>query len=361
VGLVRRVAAALAAPVTLAGAAHSPSARLGVAAAEPGDSPEDVVRHAGLALRHAGGDGGSDRARGAAGEGAGVFDPGLRAAQADLQAAASRLRAALAGEELTLHFQPVVELPAERLHGREALVRWRQPDGRVLPPAAFLDAAVQAGLGAAVDRWVLDRACAAAAGWAPGVGVSVNVSAAQFADPDLVGVVGRAVRQHALDPARLTLEITETALLRRTDWTQATLQELRRLGVRLAVDDFGAGYSSLSYLHHFELDAIKIDRSFVSRLGADRQAEGIVRAILHLAAALELEVVAEGVERDEQLERLLALTPSAPVRLHGQGYLFGRPGPDGGGRLGNLPSEVAGGAAVPRPCRYAERFEQRVV
>jgi len=207
----------------------------------------------------------------------------------------------------------------------EALVRWAHPERGLLEPAQFISLAEESGTIVAVGRWVLGEACQQAATWR-GNGnrpaVSVNLSAREMARPDLVEVVGEALDASGLDADRLWLEITESVLMEDADLAVTALSRLRGLGVHLSVDDFGTGYSSLSYLRRFPVDSLKVDRSFVAGLQTDPEDAAIVEAVVSMAHSLGLSVVAEGVETDEQVQRLRALGCEAA-----QGYFFAAPVP----------------------------------
>jgi diguanylate cyclase (GGDEF)-like protein/excisionase family DNA binding protein len=224
----------------------------------------------------------------------------------------SELRRAVEDDQLRLAFQPIVSLADGRIAGVEALVRWHHPERGVVLPAEFIPLAEGTGLIAPIGAWVLRESCRALARWSvrhPGVElpyVAVNISARQLAG-DLPGVVGGILARTGIDPRRLVLEITEGAIMERTASPAAVLQELKALGVGIFLDDFGTGYSSLSRLKHVPLDGLKVDRSFVSGLADGAQDLHIVEAVLGIAAALGLDVVAEGVESGEQAERLLDL------------------------------------------------------
>jgi diguanylate cyclase (GGDEF)-like protein/PAS domain S-box-containing protein len=236
------------------------------------------------------------------------------------------LRRARPGEQFVLHYQPSLDLATGEVVGVEALVRWNHPTRGLLQPEAFIWAAEETGLIVGLGRWVLAEACRAAARWrsqvhgASQLGLSVNVSARQLQQPGLVDDVRRALAGSGLDPAVLTLEITESVLAERGDDAAATLDAVKALGVRLALDDFGTGYSSLSRLQYLPVDELKIDRSFVQSIdsGADRAA--LVRAIVELGRALELTTVAEGIEHAGQVAALQRVG----CRL-GQGFHFARP------------------------------------
>ncbi len=238
------------------------------------------------------------------------------------------LRAALQHDGFLLEFQPQIDLRTGRPVGVEALVRWRRADGGIAPPATFIPLAEETGLIVPIGELVLDRACAAAARWSRRDGrhdvrLAVNLSARQFSDAALVDRVDQALRQHKLRPDLLELEITESVLMRDAENTLATLAALKALGVHVAVDDFGTGYSSLAYLQRFPVDRVKIDRSFVSTMhDASSTSTRLVEAIASMAHALDLDVVAEGVEDGDQLDTLRAVGVDV-----GQGYHLGRPQP----------------------------------
>jgi diguanylate cyclase (GGDEF)-like protein len=230
------------------------------------------------------------------------------------------LRQALAKGEFELHYQPILELETNKIGGFEALLRWNHPSSGRVAPGDFIPLAEETGLIVPIGEWVLRRACADAAGWAEELSVSVNVSPMQFKNQNLVQTVFNALAASGLAPARLELEITETVLLHNTEATLDTLRRLRALGVRIAMDDFGVGYSSLSYFQSFHFDKIKLDRSFINGLNRDESSLAILRAVASLGANLSITTTAEGVETEEQLEQ---------IRKEGisqvQGYLVSPP------------------------------------
>ncbi len=234
------------------------------------------------------------------------------------------LRHAVGRGELDVLYQPVVDMTSRRIGGVEALVRWRHPRHGVIGPERFIRIADATGVIFELGRWILGAACRQVREWngngSQQLSVSVNVSAAQFGRPGFDVDVATALEESGLDPHRLELEITETALMQDAELTIATLRRLKSMGVRISIDDFGTGYSSLSYLKRFPIDVLKIDRSFLSRVTEDSDNQAIVRTILALARALKLEAVAEGVETREQLEFLRALGCE-----RAQGFLFGEP------------------------------------
>jgi EAL domain-containing protein (putative c-di-GMP-specific phosphodiesterase class I) len=221
-------------------------------------------------------------------------------------------------------YQPTVSLATDELIGVEALIRWLHPERGLLGPGEFIGLAEETGLIVPIGAQVLRQACQEAGRWrAVGPGgrpltISVNLSARQFAHPELVGVVASALRETGTDPATLRLEITESVLMEEAGSTHVALRELRDLGVRLSIDDFGTGYSSLTYLKRFPVDELKVDRSFVDGLGSDAEDTAIVAAVVNLAHTLDLRVVAEGVETEAQSRLLRELGCDAA-----QGHWFG--------------------------------------
>ncbi|MEO1818972.1 EAL domain-containing protein [Pseudomonas sp.] len=233
------------------------------------------------------------------------------------------LRQALAHNEFELYFQPIMALAEGRLEGAEALLRWRHPQRGILAPDVFIDVAEQSGLITSIGDWVLLEACRQAATW-QGLRVSVNLSAVQFHRGNLEESVALALDASGLDPALLELELTESMLLEDSERFMQRLQNLKRLGVQLAIDDFGTGYSNLAYLQRFQVDKLKIDKSFVTDLSSNEQNLAIVTAIIQMARSLRLQTTAEGIET--------ACVQSALIDLGcklGQGYLFSRPMPAG--------------------------------
>ena len=289
----------------------------------------------GIALSAAGGERASDllqnadfamyRAKGAGKGRHELFEASMRAGMAERAELKQIIHGAVDRGELRVAYQPIVELATGQIVGAEALVRWHPAGRPLLMPADFITLAEENGQIVAIGRWVIEEACRLGRRWQdqlgdPSFGISVNLSARQFQHPDLVHDVLAALASTGLPAASLTLEITESVLMQHTSSTIETLGQLRGHGVRLAIDDFGTGYSSLSYLDRFSVDVLKIDRTFVDGFGADREGPVLVRAIIDLGQALGLEIVAEGIERADQLGPLRALG----CRF-GQGYLFSRP------------------------------------
>ena len=232
-------------------------------------------------------------------------------------------------EPFTLALQPLFDAETRTLTGFEALVRWPQPDGRVLPPGDFIAVAEATGLVVELDRWVLNEACRIAAGWPGHLTISSNLSAANFLADGLLDVVAAALEKHGLQPGRLKLEITETTVLHDPDHVQSLIAGLRELGVHVVLDDFGSGHASIAYLRDFTFDGLKIDRSLIADLETEIRSRAFVRAIINMSRALNLEVTAEGVETAGQLRRLR----NSGVKTV-QGFLLGRPmSPQAAGEL----------------------------
>jgi len=262
-----------------------------------GDSCEELMRNADMALYRAKSDGG------------GVHHFFER--EMDRQAQKRRdmerdLRSAFARGEFELHYQPLVDIAADQISGFEALLRWRHPEKGMISPAEFIPVAEDIGLIVALGEWVLREACSEAAKWPAGIKIAVNLSPVQFRGRNLVQAVISALAHSGLSPLRLELEITESVFLAETETNLAILHQLRELGVSISMDDFGTGYSSLSYLRSFPFDKIKIDRSFVKDLAERSDCVAIVRAISSLGRSLNIITTAEGVETMDQLDWLRA-------------------------------------------------------
>jgi len=313
--VAERLLAVLREPVVLHDREIVVSASIGIAqtAAASIDAGE-LLRNADVAMyraKHVGG----DQVR--------VYEPGLHAAVLLRLELEGDLRRALRNDEFRLVYQPVVELSSLRIVGVEALLRWDHARRGVVPPESFIPVAEETGLIVDIGRWVLHTACMQATRWQVLLGgcdfhVSVNISARQLQQAMFVDEVDRALREAALPPEQLLLEITETALMRDPDTAADTLQALKRLGMRIALDDFGTGYSSLNYLRQFPVDVMKIDRSFVNDVAGQQHA--LAQTMVGLARNLQLDTVAEGIETEEQLAALREIGC-----VHGQGYYFSRP------------------------------------
>src|SRR6266702_4457908 len=236
----------------------------------------------------------------------------------------NNLRIALEREEFSLHYQPQVDITSGRIVGFEALLRWRHPEFGIVSPAEFVPIIEEIGLIAPLSEWVLLTACAQNRSFReanfPPMTTAVNLSPRQLYQSDLADIVGRVLKETGLEPHSLELELTEGALVRNVAATANTLRDLNGMGVKIAIDDFGIGYSSLSYLRHFPINKLKIDKTFVDSITTDPSNEAISRAIITLAHSLRITVVAEGVETAEQMEMLRAMGCD-----EAQGYLISRP------------------------------------
>ena len=311
--VARAALEALSRPFWIAGQTLQVKASIGFAQA-PGDGElrDDLIRRADIALRAA--------KRHGHGRVVG-FESGLEKEQQDRRFIDRELRRALAEHSLEVHYQPIVAADGQRVVGVEALVRWQHPTRGAISPSEFVPIAEQAGLMKDLGEFVLRRALTDALHWKD-VYIAVNMSPLQMRDPSIVDVVGTMLEQSGIDSARVVLEITEGVLIDNPEETRERLEQLRRLGVKIALDDFGSGYSSLSYLRRFPFDKLKIAKEFVDPLGRSANGGVIIQAIMALGRALGLTVLCEGVETEEQ--RIL-------LRLAGcdemQGYLFAKPGP----------------------------------
>jgi diguanylate cyclase (GGDEF)-like protein/PAS domain S-box-containing protein len=311
-----RLASALRAPVELDGRQRFVTASFGVRSAKATVAdPEGLLRDADAAMYRAK-ELGKARCE--------VFDSSMRERAVERLDLEGGLRHALERDELRLLYQPLVELGTGRIIGAEALLRWDHPERGLVVPPVFIPIAEQTGLIAPIGAWVLEEACRQAAVWARNgreLSIAVNVSPRQLANTDFAGVVGAALATSGLKPGLLCLEITESAVMADPAAATAVLERLKAIGVRLAIDDFGIGYSSLSQLKALlPVDTIKIDKSFVDGVTGSGEDHAIVDAVLRLASGLGLEAVAEGVESPDQVEVLLALG----CRLS-QGFHFARP------------------------------------
>ncbi len=255
-----------------------------------------------------------------------MCDPTMHSVAAGRFRLETDLRLATEREEFLAHYQPIVCLHDFRIIGFEALVRWQRPNHGLELPGEFIAAAEDTGLILWIGNWILREACRQIRVWnvqfpcTPPFTVAVNISARQFAQPDLVSHIGQILRETGLAPDNLRLELTESVTMRDEERTTRILSELRKLGVRLCIDDFGTGYSSLSYLRRFALDILKIDRSFVADMLNNTESLEIVKTILSLGSNLGMKVIAEGVETREQMAMLRSLGCEFV-----QGYLFSRP------------------------------------
>ena len=252
-----------------------------------------------------------------------AFESGMQTVAQDRLELEIDLKDALATDQFSLLYQPTFDLQTETITGVEALLRWNHPVLGVLLPDEFLPLAEQTGLIIPIGRWVLQTACEQAASWhrdGHQLGIAVNLSAVQLDKPELVQNVTDTLESSGLDPTTLTLEITETTLMRDSKAAADRLRQLKTLGVRIAIDDFGTGYSSLAYLCQFPIDALKIDRSFISGISASPESKAVIHTLIQLGKSLGLETVGEGIEEPAELTHLQSEQCDS-----GQGFLFARP------------------------------------
>jgi diguanylate cyclase (GGDEF)-like protein/PAS domain S-box-containing protein len=308
-----RLGSALRAPFVIDGHQRYVTASVGVALSGGGDDAEELLRDADAAMYRAK-ELGKARCE--------LFDQSMRTRAVERLELEAGLRSALANDELVLHYQPAVELHNERVVGVEALLRWEHPELGLLAPDRFIPLAEQTGLIVPIGAWVLSEACRQLEEWGlPELWMAVNVSPRQLASDTLVDAVTDALADAGLEPSRLWLEITESAVIGDPEAAVGKLHQLKSLGVKLAVDDFGIGYSSLANLRDLlPVDALKIDRSFVAGVGANADDLAIVESVIGLARSLGLDAVAEGVETADQATLLSDLDCS-----HAQGFHFARP------------------------------------
>ncbi len=308
-------------------------ASIGIAIApDDGNAPDELLQNADMALYRAKDDGrGMFR----------FFEPQMDACIKARRSLERELRAALSQGQFTLHYQPILNLDDDRMPCCEALIRWNHPSRGLVRPGEFIPVAEEIGLIVPIGEWVLRQACADAAGLPGDIKVAVNLSPIQVANPHLVPTVISALAAAGLPANRLELEITESVLMQNTQSTLATLHRLRGLGVKISMDDFGTGFSSLSYLRRFPFDKLKIDRCFIEDLANDKDAFAIVHAVTAMARSLGMITTAEGVETAAQLEQVRELGCTEV-----QGYFISKPQP-----LAALKNLLA--AALPKQARYA--------
>ncbi|MCU0538176.1 MAG: bifunctional diguanylate cyclase/phosphodiesterase, partial [Hydrococcus sp. Prado102] len=274
-----------------------------------------------------------------------IFDTEMYAQATTLLQLETDLRRAIARQELLVYYQPIVSLSTNKIIGFEALVRWQHPQHGLVSPAQFIPIAEETGLIVEIGYWVLSEACRQMRVWQeqfptiPLLTISVNLSSKQFSQPDLSEQIARILQETELEATSLKLEITESVLMENTQSATDMLLQLREMNIQIHIDDFGTGYSSLSYLHRFPSNAVKIDRSFVSRIGSKGENLEIVRAIVALARSLNMDAIAEGVETLEQLTYLKTLKCK-----YAQGYYCSRP-------LNSRSMEklIATGISIPTP------------
>jgi diguanylate cyclase (GGDEF)-like protein/PAS domain S-box-containing protein len=321
VGVADRLQREISEPLHAGGAELRLSASIGIALAEPGEEvdPSRLVEDADAAMY---------RAKERGGDRAELFDMRMRERAVEELSIEQELTHGLEHGELRLFYQPLVNLDTGEMVGAEALIRWDHPDRGLLEPHGFLSVAEDSGLIVQVGEWAVGEACRRMREWdrqgegGPAFGLAVNLSARELTHPDVVATVLNAVRRAGLDPHRLTIEVTESTAMADRDSGFRALRELCEAGVRIAIDDFGTGYSSLDHLREMPADILKIDRSFVAGMAANSPDSALVAAAIAMGRALDMVVVAEGIETSGQVSDLRELGCSL-----GQGYLFSRPVP----------------------------------
>ncbi|MFQ5857552.1 MAG: putative bifunctional diguanylate cyclase/phosphodiesterase, partial [Anaerolineae bacterium] len=341
--VAERVQEELRLPFNLHGHEVFTTASIGIVLSTTGyDRPEEILRDADIAMYRA-------KVRGKARYE--LFDTAMRdraVARLELE---TELRRAIERQEFRVHYQPIVSLAAGRIAGFEALLRWQHPERGLVSPGEFIPVAEETGLIIPIGQWVLREACQQMRDWqvqfpgGPPLTISVNLFRRQFQQPDLVEQVEQILQETGLDARSLRLEITESVIMENTESATAMLSQLKAMGVQVQMDDFGTGYSSLSYLNQFPIDTIKIDRTFVSKMGVDGNHSGIVHTMLTLARDLGMDTIAEGVETAEQLAYLKELECE-----YGQGYHLSKP----------LDSEAAE-ALIAHRAAEQENFEPSLV
>ncbi|MEO8575757.1 MAG: EAL domain-containing protein [Gemmatimonadales bacterium] len=316
--VAERIEEALSFSINLAGAEVTTSASMGIVTSSMmHDQPEQLLRSADMAMY---------RAKAAGRARYEMFDRAMHTDALERLQLETDLRRAVELGEFTLHYQPLVSLRTGQITGLEALVRWKHPDRGLVHPADFIAVAEETGLIVPIGRWVLMEACKQIKEWqnahprAEPLTIGVNLSVKQFSQPDLIDQLSQVIETTGVDPSSLRLEITESAIIDKGRLATTILQAIRELGAQVYLDDFGTGYSSLSYLHGLPIDAIKIDRAFVSSMDTDDKNLRLVRTILTLAEIVGVRAEAEGISTAEQLRELRSLNCA-----QGQGYLFSAP------------------------------------
>jgi diguanylate cyclase (GGDEF)-like protein/PAS domain S-box-containing protein len=309
-----RLLGSLSAPFNLDGANEHVTCSIGIAIAPDHADDDDVLmRHADLAL-YAAKESGRSTYR--------FYEPTMRLEAERRHMLTVELRDALQKNQFELYYQPIIQLEDDGLGGFEALIRWRHPQRGLIPPMDFIPVAEETGLIVPIGEWVLREACRTAAAWPKHLKIAVNLSVCQFRHNSLLSSVVSALDESGLHPGRLEIEITESVFLADVEQSLPLLRALKELGIRIAIDDFGTGYSSFSYVRAFAFDKIKLDRSFVAGIETDPGNLAIVRAVVGIGSGFNATTLAEGVETEEQLQRLHAEGFSEV-----QGFLLGRPMP----------------------------------
>ena len=317
--VANRILKALSEPLEIGDLRVTCGTSIGVRVAEPGQSADDLVMEADTAMY---------AAKAQPHSGIKIFEPALLYARRLQSLMVTEMREAIRQDQLTLHFQPVVELATGRIEGVEALVRWNHPERGLLMPDQFIPLAEETGMIVELGHWVLRNAVRQLRDWQERLpldgefSVRVNISTTELQNLELIEHVQDILRETGVDAANLIIELTESMAVTGGDVDKYSLSGLRQLGVQLEIDDFGTGYSSISYLRRLPVNVVKIDKSLIDGLGTDEEQGGFVEAVLHLIHACGLKAVAEGIETAEQAEELVRLGCGS-----GQGYYFGRPAP----------------------------------
>ncbi|MEB3336976.1 MAG: EAL domain-containing protein, partial [Leptolyngbyaceae bacterium] len=332
IATANRIQRELKSPLALAGRELFITASVGIALSDSGyKKPEELLRDADIAMYRA-------KALGKARYE--VFDTIMHTKAVQLLQLETDLRRAIfrtqnpldcptsgqPTQQLHLHYQPIMALATQRIVGFEALVRWQHPSQGLVYPQQFIPMAEETGLIIPIDHWALWEACHQLCLWQtqflnhPPLSISVNLSSKQFSQPDLISYIDRVLEETGINPSSLKLEITESAIMDDAETAINLLLQLKNRNIQICMDDFGIGYSSLNYLHRFPIDTLKIDRSFVNRLGRNSESAEIIQAIITLAHSLDMDVVAEGIEVHDQVAQLRVLQCE-----HGQGYFFSKP------------------------------------
>jgi EAL domain-containing protein (putative c-di-GMP-specific phosphodiesterase class I) len=314
--VAQRILDELESPFRLSGRQVFATVSVGIALSSSGNTPEELLRNADTAMYHAKAEG---KARFA------VFDQGMRERAVARLEIETGLRKAIDNQQLVLHYQPQVCVSSQQITGYEALVRWNHPELGMRPPSEFVPVAEESDLIVLLGRWVLKEACKQMAEWHkrfvfdPPLTISVNITPRHLNDAGIVQDVERVLSETGLDPKYLKLEVTESSVMQNPETALATLRRLKLMGIGLEIDDFGTGYSSLSYLQRLPFDTVKIDRSFIRELGVGAESSEIIRTIVELAHSLKMEVVAEGVETEDQFQKVTSLGCE-----YVQGYYFAK-------------------------------------
>ena len=313
-----RIQVELQQPINIGGQEIYSSASIGIVLGTNNyDTPDDLVRDADMAMYRA-------KTKGKARFE--IFDPQVHAGAVSQLQLEIDLRRAIERREFVLHYQPIISLVSEVMIGFESLIRWNHPERGMVPPNDFIPVAEETGLILYIGQWVLFESCRQMREWqdkynlAEPLIVSVNLSARQLEQKDLIMQIEHILYETRFEARNLKLEITESVIMNNAEQAAETVKQLREMGIRVSIDDFGTGYSSLSYLHHFPIDTLKVDRSFINRIGAEKENGEIVQTIINLAYNLGMEVVAEGVETAEQLEFLREIQCG-----YCQGFFYSRP------------------------------------